>query len=176
MPTLYIRQDLLASNARTIIKNEEKEPQYLLVGRWGTRGDVLSLYAMNGEIIASIKQATFAFTRGARFDLYEQFEKVGSLQRILSFNRDFYYVHHLGWVVIGNIRQQEYSIFHLNRRVMTMKRATLPDGEFYTLDIDRSEDAPLCICIAAVLNYWLQNRQLTEAHIRKYFPDLSFNN
>lgn len=175
MVKLYIRQDLLASNARTIIKNQEGEPVYLLVGRWGTRGDVLSLYKMDGTIAASIKQASFAFTIGTRFDLYQGFDKVGSLQRILSFKRDFYYVHQLSWVVIGNIRQQEYRIVHLNRRIMTMEREFLPNGNFYKLEIAKEEEAPLSICIAAVLNYWLNNRQLTQEQMKKLAPNLSFD-
>lgn len=175
MARLYIRQDLLASNTRTIIKDEDNHAVFLLVGRWGTRGDVLSLYKMEGEIVASIKQATFSFTPGARFDLYQGFDKVGSLQRILSFNRDFYYVRRLGWVVIGQISQQEYRIMQLNRTIMTMSREILPNGNFYVLDIVDDADAPLAICIAAVLNYWLQNRQRTGEQLKKYIPNYNLD-
>lgn len=175
MTNYYIRQDLLSSNSRTIIKNQKGEPIYLMVGRWGMRGDVLSLYQMNGDIVASIKQANFAFKLGSRFDLYHEFEKVGTLQRILSFNRDFYYVHRLGWVVTGDIANQQYAIYYLNRRIMTMEKATLTTGDFYSLEIPDEEDAPLCICIAAVLDYWLLNRKKAEDALKKPIPNYGFD-
>ncbi|MGY3748276.1 LURP-one-related/scramblase family protein [Vagococcus salmoninarum] len=174
MSDFFIRQNLLSSNARTIIKNEAGEPVFLMVGRWGTRGDVLSLYQMNGEIVASIKQATFAMPIGARFDLYQEFEKVGSLQRILSIHRDFYYVHQLGWVVIGDIKNQDYHIYQLNRKVMTLKKKTLTDGEFHHFVVFDDADAPLCICIAAVLDYWLLNRHKQGLEFKKLFPELDY--
>ena len=58
---------------RTIVKDQAGRSLFLLVGRWGTRGDALSLYAMNGEILASIKQVSWTF--GTRFELYQRFEK-----------------------------------------------------------------------------------------------------
>lgn len=175
MTHYYIRQDLLSSSSRTIIKNQKGEALYLMVGRWGMRGDVLSLYQMNGDIVASIKQANFAFKLGSRFDLYHEFEKVGSLQRVLSFNRDFYFVHQLGWVVMGDIGNHEYTIYHLNRCVMRMEKASLTTGDFYALEIPDKEEAPLCICIAAVLDYWLLNRKKAEDHLKKHLPNLSFD-
>ncbi len=157
MSKFYVQQKLLSSNSRTIIKDEKGTPIFLLVGRWGTRGDALSLYQMNGEIVASIKQVSFV--AGSRFDLYKGFEKVGTLQKILSFNRDFYYIHHLNWVVLGNISEHHYSIYQLGRKVMEMEETILSSGDFYALSVEADEDAPLCICIAAVLNYWLRNKK-----------------
>lgn len=167
MSEFYIRQNLLASNARTVVKDRDGKSLFLLVGRWGTRGDVLSLYQMNGEIVASIKQATFAFTLGSRFDLYQEFKKVGSLQRLLSVNRDFYYVHQLGWVVIGDIKNHQYAIYHLNQKIMTMTKVPFSSGDFYSLDVIDDTNAPLCICIAAVLDYWLLNRNKNEKLVNK---------
>lgn len=175
MTHYYVHQDLLSSSSRTVIKNQDGDSLYLMVGRWGMRGDALSLYQMNGDIVASIKQANLAFKYGSRFDLYHEFKKVGSLQRILSFNRDFYYVHQLGWVVIGDIGNHEYAIYHLNRCVMKMEKANLTTGNFYLLDIHEKEEAPLCICIAAVLDYWLLNRKKTSSLSKKHLPNLSFN-
>ena len=46
------------------------EPLYLMIGKWGNRGDVLSLYTLNGDLVAKVKQSRVAFKQGARFDLY----------------------------------------------------------------------------------------------------------
>ena len=50
-----------------------------MVGRWGTKGDALSLYRLDGTLVASIKQISFTF--GTRFEIYKDFEKVGTLQK-----------------------------------------------------------------------------------------------
>jgi len=171
----YIRQNLLASNSRTIVKDKTGKPLFLLIGRWGTRGDVLSLYDMSGQLIAKIKQATFALKIGSRFDLYLHFEKVGSLQRVLSFQRDFYIVHGLGWVVIGDIPNHRYTIQHYNQQIMQMTKASTIYGDYYCLMIDKEEDAPLCICIAAVLDYWLLNRKTSKEKFKNFLPNISTN-
>lgn len=54
---------------------------FLMVGRWGTKGDALSLYAMNGNLVAHIKQISLTF--GNRFEIYKEFEKVGTMQKFL---------------------------------------------------------------------------------------------
>ena len=86
---------------------------FLLVGRWGTRGDALSLYAMNGEILASIKQVSWTF--GTRFELYQRFEKVGTLRKLFNLNADFYYVQGLHWAVVGDIKAHQYSIYQVHK-------------------------------------------------------------
>ena len=35
---------------------------------------------------------------------------------------------------------------------MKMDKATLFSGDYYVLDVSNDEDAPVCICIAAVLD------------------------
>jgi hypothetical protein len=41
---------------------------------------------------------------------------------------------------------------------MTMDKATLLTGDYYVLDVTDPADAPVCICVAAIMDYWLYNR------------------
>ena len=41
---------------------------------------------------------------------------------------------------------------------MTMDKATLLTGDYYVLDVTNPADAPVCICVAAIMDYWLYNR------------------
>ena len=86
MSEFFIQEQQLGKVTRTIVKDQAGRSLFLLVGRWGTRGDALSLYAMNGEILASIKQVSWTF--GTRFELYQRFEKVGTAlyRRLFCFN------------------------------------------------------------------------------------------
>lgn len=156
MSEFFIQDKQLSRITRTIVKDENGKSLFLLVGRWGTKGDALSLYAMNGELVASIKQLSFTF--GTRFEIYRNFQKVGTLQKIFNWPGDFYYIQQLHWTVQGDIYNHQYDIHHFNHRIMKMDKASFLTGDYYVLDVTDDEDAPICICIAAVMDYWLYNR------------------
>lgn len=157
MPTYFIHQHLLSANVRTVIKDETGHSVYLLVGRWGTKGDVLSIYQLDGTILASVKQVTSAMP--SHFDLYNGYEKVGTLSRLFSVDRDFYLIKKLRWLAVGDIKNQDYRIYQLNQRLMTMKKETTYKGDFYQINVSDEEIAPLCICVAAILDYWARMKK-----------------
>ena len=45
---------------------------------------------------------------------------------------------------------------------MKMDKATLFSGDYYVLDVTNDDDAPVCICIAAIMDYWLYNRSKSQ--------------
>ena len=67
MPEFYIQQHQLSKRTRTIVKDEKNHDIYLMVGNWGRKRDALLLYQMNGQLVASIKQASFIF--GSKFNI-----------------------------------------------------------------------------------------------------------
>lgn len=170
MAEYYIQEKLLSNVTRTIVKDENQRSVYLMVGRWGGKGDVLSLYKMNGQLVAHIKQASVIF--GRKFEIYQEYERVGVLQKIFNWPGDFYYIKQLNWAVHGNIYQHHYAINHFNSRVMTMTAATMLTGDYYVLDIPKQENAPICICIAAIMDYWLYNKKKAKNSNQRF--DLHF--
>lgn len=157
MATYYIHQHLLSARVRTVVKDSDDRATFLLVGQWGTRGDVLSIYNLDGRLLASVKQVTFSMP--SYFDLYDGHQKVGTLGRLFSIQRDFYFVRKLNWLVMGDIKNQDYRIYRLNERVMTMKKETTYKGDFYKIVVEKDELAPLAICVASVLDYWARKKQ-----------------
>ena len=160
MAVYYIEQSLLSAKVRTVIKDEKGKPVFLLVGSWGTRGDSISIYRIDGEVLASDKQT--AFSRKSRFDLFDRHEKVGSLSRMFSMNRDFYFIKKLHWLAMGDIKNQEYKIYYLNDKIMQMNKEVNVKGDFFRIEVFKEENAPLCICIAAVLDYWARKNNRVE--------------
>lgn len=161
----YCMQQLQKNTYRTLIKTMDNKPIFLLVGKIGIRGSGFTLYHINGDVAAQAKQTSFAFA--SHFDLYNQFEKVGSIQRLFPINKDIYYIHKLKWLVSGDLYNQTYTIRHFHHTLMTMELGITPDGNSGILDISNEQDAPLCICIVAIMNYWLWNnakkRKKTQA-------------
>jgi uncharacterized protein YxjI len=153
MSEYLIQQRSLSSDARTLVQDENGKNLFLLVGRWGSLGDVLSLYDMSGELLAQIKQASLIF--GIRFDIYSRGEKVSSMRKILNWRKDVYYIPKLRWLVSGDITNHQYRIQYFDETVMEMQPVSMLAGQYYSLDIENEDDAPVCICVASVLDYWL---------------------
>lgn len=168
MSEFFIQENQLSSVTRTIVKDEKGKSLFLLVGRWGTKGDALSLYALNGTLVASIKQVSFTF--GTRFEIYKHFEKVGTLQKIFNWPGDFYYIQQLHWAVYGDIYNHHYTIHQFSKKIMEMDKASIFTGDYYVLDVMDDEDAPICICIAAIMDYWLYNRRKKESKLNFNLP------
>ena len=75
------------------------------------------------------------------------------MQKIFNWPGDFYYIRRLHCTVQVYIYNHQYQIHHFNQQIMKMDKATLFSGDYYVLDVSNDEDAPVCICIAAVLDY-----------------------
>ena len=56
MRQLYLRDHATDLHGTTIIRDHQGRSCYLLVGKWGMHYDVLSLYAINGALLAEVKQ------------------------------------------------------------------------------------------------------------------------
>lgn len=157
MLTLYIQHQQADRQYRTIIKDEQDSPRYLMVGNWGNHEATLTLYELDGQVAARIKQANLSLF--PTYHLYSGNEKVGSMRKLLHYPKDFYYVPGLNWSVIGDIPKKHYSIHHFQKTIMTMTTFENSRGAVDRLNVTNAEDAPLAICIAVVLNYWLVQRQ-----------------
>lgn len=159
MSEYLIQQKYLGQAARTVVKSPDGTPQFLLVGSWGQKGNLISVYTMSGKLLAFVKRVPWTF--GMKFDLYQDFNHVGTMQRVFHLKRDFYYVPQLNWQVYGDVFAHHYEIHHFKQRILTMTKGTFAEGDCYVLDIPEEDNAPLAICVASVLDYWLYNRRQT---------------
>ncbi|VDG23338.1 LURP-one-related/scramblase family protein [Lactiplantibacillus mudanjiangensis] len=151
MRKLYFSRNSFAKGAR-IVRDAHNQSHYLLVGRWGRRQDALSLYAIQGELLAEIKQTTLGLL--PKFDLYYNRQNVGSISKTLGFWHEMIYVRKLRWFVIGSLNTESYRIYHGTELVMSMQPVTTTNGEAFELVISDPTTEPLCICIAAILDHW----------------------
>ncbi len=171
MSEFFIQEKQLGRATRTIVKNEKGHSLFLMVGRWGTKGDALSLYAMNGDLVAHIKQISLTF--GTRFELYKEFEKVGTMQKIFNWPGDFYYIRRLHWTVQGDIYNHQYQIHHFNQQIMKMDKATLFQ-EITMYWISQMMKMLLFVFVLlAVLDYWLYRKNKNKEKPLSYRFDVN---
>ena len=129
-----------------------------MVGRWGTKGDALSLYRLDGTLVASIKQISFTF--GTRFEIYKDFEKVGTLQKIFNWPGDFYYIQQTPLGCPWGYLQSSVCDPSFNKKIMEMDKATLLTGDYYVIDVVNDEDAAVCIVL---LRLWIIGSTIANA-------------
>ena len=152
MATYYIEQSLLSAKVRTLIKDDKNQPAYLLVGSWGSKGDSVSVYHLDGRLLAKAKQTTLSVR--PQFDLFMHHEKVGVLKRLFFWQRDFYFIKKLNWLAIGDIKKQKYQIYYLNDKLFEMTQVKRGNRVFFKMIVPDEKLAPLCICLVSVLDYW----------------------
>ena len=73
----------------------------------------------------------------------------------------------------GNIYQHEYRVHHFTNEIMTMSKTRLMMGDHYQLHVNDDANAPKCICIASVLDYWSYNRERSQPTYYKEVLDVT---
>lgn len=161
MRLLYSRRNNLTSTDCATIKDEHGQIIYLITGKWGKAQDVLSIYSIHDELLAQVKQKSFGIF--PRFDLYVKDQRVGSLRRYYGVGREMLFVKGLNWVIIGNIFNFNYKIYHRRDCLMSISEIHLTNGQGLEFAITNYADEPLCLCIAAILDHFAQ-KNLKEKH------------
>ncbi|KRM88799.1 LURP-one-related/scramblase family protein [Liquorilactobacillus vini] len=154
MRTLYARKYRMSHQGATTITDKNFATVYLVVGKWGRHGDVLSVYAISGELLAEIRQVGFGIF--PRFNLYFKHHFIGKLRRYHFGKKDLLVVKELNWFVVGDIYSLNYRIFKGRTQIMQLNEVLLANGRFLQLKIDSIHHEPICLCIVAILNYFAQ--------------------
>ncbi|MFT8669762.1 MAG: hypothetical protein ABF778_08465 [Liquorilactobacillus hordei] len=157
MRNLYAHRHRLSTQGATKIVDQNSKAIYLVVGNWGRHQDVLSVYAISGELLAQIKQRGFGIF--PKFELFLNTEKVGFLRRINFGNRDLILIKGLNWMVVGNIVNFTYKIYHKQTLIMSLQEVMLSSGKFLELTVNNKDDEPLCLAIVAILDYFASSSQ-----------------
>lgn len=166
----FIQKKELGSSFRTIVKDEHQHACFLLIGTWGANAQMVSVYSMDGKQLAFVKKRPYAF--GTRYDFYEDFQKVGSMRSRFPLHIDFYYLSSLNWYILGHVLQHEYNVYSLSQHIMKLSTTTFPHAsleEAYRLDVSNPLYAPLSLCIASVLDYWLYTNDKQKAKKKGFF-------
>lgn len=171
MRKLYFSRNSFAQGAR-IVRDAHNQSHYLLVGRWGRRQDALSLYAIQGELLAEIRQTTLGLL--PKFDLYYNRQNVGSISKTLGFWHEMLYIRKLRWIIMGSLSAENYRVYHGTELIMTMRPVVTTNGEAFELAITDQSTEPLCICIAAILDHWQKPTNRARTPIAKKGLNVSF--
>lgn len=164
MRKLYLRDHASSARSVTVVHDTHGQQCYLLTGRWGLRADVLSLYTIDGQLLAEIKQASLGLV--PRFNLFQNRQLVGSVGLSLGFSRELVYIRGLNWIVVGRGLRNSYKIFQGRRLVCSIKPVEKTGMMVSELAIDRQIDEPLSLLVAAVLNHFAHRSDKVPLRVR----------
>lgn len=177
MRQLYLRDHSTDLHGTTIIRDQQGQSRYLLAGKWGLHHDVLSLYAINGALLAEVKQLSLGLL--PKFALYQHRQWVGIVGKSFGFVRQVIYIRGLNWIIVGSPLGNRYRVFGGGRLVFAIKPVQLTGTYYHELQVEREADEPLAILIASVLDHWARggqvNRQRVSFTNRSLEGDLGMN-
>lgn len=165
MRTLYLR-DRATDESTTIIHDQSNNACYLVTGKWGLRHDALSLYTMQGQLLAEVKQLALGLM--PKFALYQNQQRVGTIGKTLGFVSEVVYIHGLNWVIVGNALTNHYRVFRNTQQVFQMLPDESSGGYYLTITVDQEADEPLAILVAYVLNHWAHRKIKTPQKVRQW--------
>ena len=156
MRQLYLNQAALSARATTVIRDADNQSRYLLVGKWGLRSDVLTVYLIDGSLEAEVRQESLGLL--PRFRLVYHRQTVGRVSKTLGVIREVLFVRGLNWVIMGNLNSGKFRIYHGRDLIATISRVT-DSGATVVLTVDQPNHEGLVICLAAILDRWAKRQQ-----------------
>ncbi|NLR32711.1 LURP-one-related/scramblase family protein [Levilactobacillus tujiorum] len=164
MRKLYLNQAALSAKATTVIRDANNDSRYLLVGKWGLRADVLSVYTIDGALEGEIKQETLGLL--PKFRLIYHRQTVGHVSKTFGVIREVLFVRGLNWVIMGNINSGHFSITHGRESIASIDRVSQSGGGTIELTVDQPDHEALVICLASILDRWGKKSQGSALTVR----------
>lgn len=151
---LFVDAQALHETGMSVVKDKVGIPQYILTGRHGFTNDGIYLHTIDGTSIGDIRQKTLGLF--PRYDLTVDGQRIGSIKKMLGVWREFIFVSDLNWIIVGNLLANQYHIYHGVKAITTIATVGSPSQTVFQLSIDKDDDVPAALLIAAILDRWRQ--------------------
>lgn len=155
MRSFYIK-DRSCDSSVMIVHDNRDNSCYMITGRWGIRHDALSLYTMQGKLLAEIRQLSLGLF--PKFGLYLDRQRVGTIGKTIGFIHELVYIKGLNWVIVGNIFSNRFKVFRNGHLVFSMVPDQSTNGIFNRVTVTQEADEPLALLVAVILNHWSHHR------------------
>lgn len=132
------------------IYNEYGETAFTVEGKlaWGHKLEVLD---PSGRHLGTVKEEVLTFL--PRFALYLGEEYIGQIKKELTFFKPSFTLDCRDWQVSGDWLEWDYQVTDgQGRTVMTASKELFHWTDTYVMDIERDEDALLCLMIVLAID------------------------
>lgn len=175
MTRLFIHKDYLSMQDRMIVKNEQGQEVYLLVGKWGRLGDKLTIYTIDGRRLVEAKQVLLSVF--PKFRLYQDGKKIGSLKKrpgLSGIKKPYFTLTRLNWLISGDFDSQTFTVRRFGKKILTVQKATSYTGEQYVLTFQNDRLAPVACVVAPLLDHYDKNNESLFKEIKQQRYSLGF--
>lgn len=175
MAHLFIHKEYTSLQDRMIVKDEQGQEVYLIVGKWGRLGDKLTIYTLDGKRLAEAKQVILSIY--PKFRLYYEGEKIGSLKKrpgLLGIKKPYFTVSRLGWMISGDYDKQLFTVRRFGKVILTIQKTMSYSGEQYILTYQKNSLAPIACIVAPLLDHYDKNNDPLLQEIKQQRYSLGF--
>lgn len=175
MVRLFIKEEYMSMQDRMIVKTESGQDIYLIVGKWGRKGDALSLYTMDGERLVEARQRKLSLF--PKFDLFVDGQKRATIKKhpgLRGIKQPYFTISKLHWLITGDFLEQKYSIRRYTQLIMKLEKNYSFIGDFYSLNIYKEEVAPICCVLAVIVDHLSPNKDTLWQHVKHKQYSLGF--
>ncbi|ABJ63815.1 LURP-one-related/scramblase family protein [Levilactobacillus brevis] len=167
MRVLYLNQAALSAKATSVVRDQHNQSRYLLVGKWGLRADVVSVYTIAGSLEAEVKQETLGLL--PKFRLLYHRQLVGRVSKTFGVIREVLFVRGLNWIIMGNLNHGHFKIYHGRDLIASIDRVSA-SGNTVALTVDHPDHEALVICLATILDRWAKHQQRLPNPLKAWAP------
>ena len=153
---LYLRSQGSENKGANTVSDENHNGKYILTGKWGIKNDALSVYDLSGNLLAELKQISVGVR--PKFNLFMTDKLVGKVSTPLFFVKGFLWVKKLNWIIAGDTINCRFKIYHGCKKNFEVNRVQIGDRAYIEINTFDEEYIPLYICIAVILDRWIQRR------------------
>lgn len=175
MTRLFIHKEYASLQDKMIVKNEQGQEVYLIVGKWGRLGDKLTIYTLDGRRLVEAKQVVLSLF--PKFQLYQDGKKIGSLKKrpgLKGIKKPFFTVTRLNWTITGDYDKQIFTVRRFGRRILTIQKTMSYSGEQYMLTFQNERLAPVACVVAPLLDHYDKNNDPLLQEIKQQRYSLGF--
>lgn len=158
MIQLFIKENI-NNNQRMTVRDNRGQILYFIIGRWGRKNDIMSLYDIEGQHLISLKQQKLSPI--PVFEIFENSEKTGVMRKhpgLFGIRDSYFTVHPHDWVITGDFEELYFTAYHENDLIMECDKNLKNGSSVYVLQIENEEDAPLCAVISTLFDHYSRKR------------------
>lgn len=158
MVKLFIKENK-TNNQRMTVRDDRGQILYLIEGRWGRKGDIVTLQALSTENHLTAKQNKLSPL--PTFDLSNQDEKLGYIRKypgLFGIRDSYFTVQPNQWVITGDFEELYFTAHYKNELVMECEKIQKNSCGHFELIVTKEEDVPLCALITVLLDHYVRRR------------------
>lgn len=169
MIQLFIKENV-ENNQRMSVRDNRGQILYLIEGRWGRKGDKMSIYKLNGECLMTMKQQKLSPI--PVFELFENNIRTGTMRKhpgLFGLRDSYFTLHPHRWLITGDFEDLYFTAHKDNELLMECEKDLSNGITFYELSIKHEEDAVISALITTLFDHYSRKRiEEEDAH---YFSD-----